>query len=118
MKVIVRNCLSKIPAYTHMPKSYEFEGDIVATPKWVDYPAIALATFDRKFPVRIIPQEDIISINNEGFNSEKINPLRRVFTVTGSKGNQYTVTVDGKHKTCTCPAFQFRHNCKHVAEVK
>jgi hypothetical protein len=118
VQVVVRNCLARNPAYTFMPKTYTFEGEIVATPKWVDYPAIALSTHERKFPVRIIPQEDIISINNESFVAEKINPAKREFSVVGSKGDHYTVTVDGSHKTCTCMAFQFRRNCRHIVGIK
>ena len=120
MQVIVRNSLASNPAYSFMPKTYIFEGDIVATPKWVEYPAIALTTGNkgRDFPIRIIPQADIISINNEEFVAEKINPAKRVFTVVGSKGDDYTVTVDGSHKTCTCHAYQFRRNCKHIVGVQ
>lgn len=117
MKVVVRNSLSKIPAYAFMPKTYEYEGEIVATPKWVDYPAIALTTKEEKFPVRIIPQENIISINNEEFKAEKIAPTKRSFEVIGSKGDRYTVTVDGNYKTCTCQAFMFRRNCRHIVEA-
>jgi hypothetical protein len=117
MKVVARNNLSKISAYSFQPKTYEYEGELVATPKWVDYSAIALTTKEKKFPVRIIPQENIISINNEEFKAEKINPTKRTFEVTGSKGDKYTVTVDGSHKTCTCQAFMFRRSCRHIAEA-
>jgi hypothetical protein len=33
----------------------------------------------------------------------------------GSKGNSYW--VDPEAKTCTCPGYTFRGNCKHVAEI-
>ncbi len=38
-----------------------------------------------------------------------------VLEVKGSKGNSYFVNVE--EKSCTCPGFTFRGNCKHVESV-
>ena len=35
--------------------------------------------------------------------------------VKGSKGNSYFVDIEAK--TCTCPGFTFRGNCKHVEAI-
>jgi len=92
------------------------EGELVATPRWVDYEAIALTTNEPKFRVRIIPKASIVSIDGEA-SKFIAAPVEREITVAGSKGNVYTVTIGTKHKSCTCPAFQFRRSCKHVAEA-
>lgn len=111
MIVTVRNPAHKMG----MGRSeYTYEGELVATPKWVDYDAIALTTGERKFPFRIIPKENIISMDGSSYKFEA-KPVDRVFIVDGSKGNQYTVTIGTKYKNCTCPAFQFRRSCKHIA---
>jgi hypothetical protein len=57
-------------------------------------------------PVDIVTMEDCAS--NYG-----------VFTVTGSKGDKYTVTFSGSEGPahCTCPGFKFRQNCKHIEQV-
>lgn len=38
-----------------------------------------------------------------------------VVEIKGSKGNSYF--VDPEAKTCTCPGFTFRGDCKHVKET-
>jgi predicted nucleic acid-binding Zn finger protein len=98
--------------------TYTYEGEPVATPKWVDYPAIALTTGENtKFKFRIIPKEDIIEIDGSAntFKAEEVK--ERIFSVTGSKGDTYIVTVGEKYKSCTCQAFMFRRNCKHIVGV-
>ena len=35
--------------------------------------------------------------------------------IIGSKGNVYL--LDTEKKTCTCPGFTYRGNCKHVKEI-
>ena len=39
-----------------------------------------------------------------------------VLEVKGSKGNSYFVNT--AEKTCTCPGFTFRGNCKHVEKLQ
>lgn len=116
MKIEVSNPLygRRLP---FMPKSYTYEGELVATPKWIDYDAIALTTNEPKFRVRIIAKSDIISV--DGSQSKYIAPIssERQITVAGSKGNMYTVTIGTKTNSCTCVAFQYRRSCKHINEA-
>ena len=64
-----------------------------------------------------------IRIDKRGRKFEKTEGFEFIFgdkaepttiEVKGSKGNTYY--VDPETKTCTCPGFQFRGNCKHVEE--
>ena len=117
MRVVVRNSLKeRFAAYSHMPDTYEYEGELVGTPKWVDYPAIALTTGDKRFKFRLIAHSDIISMDGEKIKL-KLQDTKKVIQVTGSKGDVYTVTIDGSHKTCTCQAYTFRRSCRHIAEA-
>jgi hypothetical protein len=97
-----------------------YSGEEMPLPKWVEYPAIALSTGDRQFPVRIIAKNNIIKINDNivepKFVAEPV--AKRIIKVSGSKGSTYLVTIDGKYKSCTCSGFQFRRNCRHIVEVQ
>lgn len=63
-----------------------------------------------------------ITLDKRGrkFEELKKNPFKEVkvestvVKVQGSKGNTYEVDVEAR--TCTCPGFQYRGNCKHVEE--
>ena len=44
-------------------------------------------------------------------------PKGQTWTVSGSKGNQYTVSRDSGRWSCTCPGHGFRGRCRHVDEV-
>lgn len=116
MKVKVKNPFHG-PRWPLQPEFFYHEGEVVATPKWVDYPAISLTTEQKKFTVRIIPKEWIVEIDGEESIQVEKNSSERTFIVAGSKGSSYTVTVGPKVKTCTCQGFQFRHTCKHIAQV-
>lgn len=48
-----------------------------------------------------------------GFEQPQKEPM--VVEVKGSKGQVYSVNLE--EKTCTCPGFVFRGNCKHTKEL-
>jgi SWIM zinc finger len=97
-----------------------YSGEEMPLPKWVEYPAIALSTGDRQFPVRIIAKNNIIKINDNIIEPKFVaEPVaKRTIKVIGSKGSTYLVTINGNYKSCTCSGFQFRRNCRHIVEVQ
>jgi hypothetical protein len=53
------------------------------------------------------------------FDSVKPNPFKQptktnLITVKGSNGKEYT--IDPAANTCSCPGYQFRGQCRHLAE--
>ena len=45
----------------------------------------------------------------------KAKAQTNLIEVKGSKGNSYF--VDPEARTCTCPGFTYRGNCKHIEEA-
>lgn len=45
-------------------------------------------------------------------------PRGQTWTVQGSKGNSYTVSLDAGIWSCTCPGHGFRGRCRHVTELQ
>ena len=45
-------------------------------------------------------------------------PKGQVWTVSGSKGGEYTVSLDSGRWSCTCPGHGFRGRCRHVDELR
>lgn len=67
-----------------------------------------------------------LKIDRRGRKFEKLDPNpfagldqpkeeSMVVEVQGSKGQVYRVNVE--EKTCTCPGFTFRGDCKHIKEL-
>lgn len=115
MIIVARNPNHKI---FNQPEYSTYEGEVVATPKWIDYDAVCLTTGrNDKFKFRVIAKKDIVSFNGE--RSTYVEPAKaKQFTVAGSKGSVYTVTVDGNRSSCTCSGFQFRRSCRHIMEAQ
>jgi hypothetical protein len=51
-------------------------------------------------------------------SEELEKPRGETWTVAGSKGNQYTVSLSAGQWSCTCPGHGFRNHCRHVDEMK
>ena len=118
MRVIVRNPLyDKRHLYAFpQPHTFEFIGEITPVPPALAGDHMGLTTGDRQFPVRAIAKSDIVSID-DAVQIPAEPKADRVFVMQGSKGSVYTVSIGKSGNTCTCPGFQFRRSCRHVAEA-
>ena len=47
---------------------------------------------------------------------KKYSSDEKTVEIKGSKGNVYYVTINDK-KTCSCPGFKYRQDCKHIGMV-
>jgi hypothetical protein len=57
-----------------------------------------------------------LSIKTEP-ETEAMAPSGQTWQVSGSKGNQYTVSLSAGRWSCTCPGHSFRGQCRHITEV-
>jgi hypothetical protein len=116
MKIKVQNPQFNRPGIWmfDQPEFFEYEGEEVQV-KWLNPGQIALSTGNPEFPFRVLNRTTIVSIDNQAV--EQKESTVKTFTVKGSKGDSYTVTVNAGKSHCTCSGFQFRKSCKHVKEV-
>ena len=75
-------------------------------------------------PISCVPLRRTIEIIDLDSNEELDGAAwsdtvkNKTWTVSGSKGKEYTVTVKDENWTCTCPGFGFRRQCKHINAKK
>jgi hypothetical protein len=72
-----------------------------------------------KNPIRIETRGRKFKLNEVQFATDlkESEPEGRVWTVKGSKGDEYRVTELNGNYSCTCSGFRFRAKCKHVDNV-
>lgn len=73
-----------------------------------------------KAPIRIDTRgRKFVEVKNTfGLTFDREKPEGKCHTVSGSKGEQYTVVEHEDKFTCTCSGFKFRGQCKHIDYVK
>jgi hypothetical protein len=70
--------------------------------------AIKIETRGRKFVMNPVQFETKL---------KEDEPEGRVWTVKGSKGDEYRVSELNGALSCTCSGFKFRGDCKHIKNV-
>jgi len=70
--------------------------------------AIKIETRGRKFVMNPVQFETKL---------KEDEPEGRVWTVKGSKGDEYRVSELNGTLSCTCSGFKFRGDCKHIKNV-
>ena len=72
-----------------------------------------------KNPIRIDLRGRKFVVNPVQFKTglKEPEPEGRVWTVKGSKGDEYKVTDVNGNLSCTCSGFKFRGKCKHADSV-
>jgi hypothetical protein len=117
MQVKVRNPQFNRPGvwFFEQPEFFEYEGEEFSA-KWIMPQQLALTTGNPEWPVRVIARKNIVSINNQAVTP--VSTEVKTFTVKGSKGDEYVVTIGHGKANCTCSGFQFRRTCKHIKEAE
>jgi len=119
MKVTIRNPQFEYKGryFFEVPEFITYEGDEVKCGKWEDPNEVLCLTTDIDFfPVRSIQRKWIYSIDGNSVLHVPIKKETVTKIIKGSKGQEYVVTIGAK-KSCTCPGFTFRGDCKHVKEI-
>lgn len=98
------------------PDHLVFQGKVLNPHKWLNDRQFCL-TGGKEFPVRVIDIESVVDLKIITGDSKNIDTEVKTWEVSGSKNNKYVVSRNISGWTCTCPGFQFRKQCKHIAEL-
>lgn len=106
-------------SYMDIPEFNTYSGAVVLNHKAVKPGQIGLTTSDPYnpgFDMRVIDIDRIVGEDNQVIAPPPSDT--KTWEVQGSKGKTYTVIADHGRYSCSCPAYQFRHSCKHIDEIK
>lgn len=96
-----------------MAEVQSYTGTILPSPSWVGADQLCLSTGMVEFPFRVLDRDRII-----GLSQAREKPESKVFTIEGSKGKTYIVTLERGLWGCNCIGFGFRRSCTHVIQAK
>jgi hypothetical protein len=74
--------------------------------------------FDKPLTFDVRGRKFVAVANTWQFTAEEDAPQARSWSVTGSRGDIYTVSEMQGRLLCTCSGFQFRSRCRHVDQIR
>lgn len=98
------------------PTRTVYQGEVLRSHRWLTDREFCLTGNDR-WPVRVINLGKVVRLEFRSGSGVEVDTKQRTWEVTGSGGNRYLVTRDTAGWQCDCKGFQFRRNCRHVAEI-
>ena len=99
----------------HIPEYTVYTGTVSSPLRGHAATHLSLSTGNPAFPFRHIDLDRIVG--QEAAPKPIVSKVSH-WSVVGSKGSKYDITLDGSDFHCTCTGFGFRHRCKHIDELK
>ena len=95
----------------------EITGEVVNY-KWQKPEEFAIRNPKHPKGFSVIHMKNVVDIRDQDGKEYKFttDPSVRVWTVTGSKGDKYTVNLQNGEYSCDCIGFQYRKDCKHIKQ--
>lgn len=93
-------------------------GEVIKSPNWLTAKQFAILNPDHPSGFSVIDMNHVVDIrdtNGEEFKFTTDSNIR-VWTITGSKGNEYTVKYQNGQYECSCPGFMYRKHCRHITQ--
>ncbi len=101
-------------------------GTVVRNNAWDERDTFNLYTATRGFPVSNIHLDRVVNLRYLDRDAPAVmedaaayvEQSDQQWTVEGSKGDNYVITVRRGQYSCTCKGFGYRHKCTHIETAK
>jgi hypothetical protein len=92
---------------------------VIAGPGWLKQHQFCIPCDGEPYiTFRVIDMNAVHKLEILDKSAETVKTTVKVVSVEGSRGDRYDVTVkDGVAVSCTCPGFQYRGTCRHLAKA-
>ena len=106
------------PSYWGDIQHNEITGEVMKSPKWLTAQQFAIVNENHPSGFSVIDLSHVVDIRDADGKEYKFttDSSVKVWTVTGSKGNEYTVKYQDGQYDCSCPGFMYRKHCRHITE--